>query len=124
MLLSQICFLFFFVVTALATYRSYRLFGWIKLKGTVLGADGAGDSSAVRIQFMDPTGRRREFTSGVQFGHTYRAKKRIPYEAGQTVVILVNPYNFEQAELYLKWIFWLPVVMGIISLWCAFQLRG
>lgn len=125
MLFTQIgALLFCIVVGSLGLHRALRLRTWLRLKGTVLGANqGGADSSGVRISFVDPSGLSQNFTSGIQFGHSYWASstKRIPYAQGDAVDILVNPKDYKQAELFSKNLFWVPVMLLVASVYLSYR---
>ena len=114
--------IFCILVTVLLLVRVLKLKNWLKLKGKVMGpSDGSVDTSFVRIEFVDPSGLRREFTSGVGFGHSYwtPSGKRIPFQENDEVRILVNPKNYQEAELNVKMLFILPVLMFLVSVYLA-----
>lgn len=120
MKLFALCFCV--LVTILSLVRALKLRTWMRMKGKVLGpSDGSVDTSCVRISFLDPAGNKREFTSGVGFGHSFRTAywQRIPYKKDDEVMILVNPKNFQEAELNLKMIFVLPFLLLMSSLYLA-----
>jgi hypothetical protein len=117
--------IFCILVTVLSLVRALKLKSWLKLTGKVLGpSDGSVDTSFVRIEFLDPSGLKREFTSGIGFGHSFWApySKRIPYQKNDEVSILVNPKNYQDAELNVRMVFILPILLLLSSIYLACRL--
>lgn len=126
MLIAQSAALSFcLIVSALGLRRAYRLRNWLKLSGTVVGpSHGSGSWSQVRIRFTDPKGVIREVDSGIAFGHSYGTPResRIPYTAGETVAIRVDPRDYRNAELDSKALWMIPAMLLLMTAYLAFDL--
>lgn len=94
------------------------------MKGIVLGPETHLDTSAVRIEFIDPQGLKRVFVSNIQYGHYLRAKPedRLPFKIGKEVSILVNPQNFAEAEISTSVYMWVGTILMIATLMMTFNL--
>lgn len=116
---------FAILVSLFALRRASKIFFWDRTEGTVLGPiEGVDSASAVLIRYTAPDGKVREFPSALQFGHRYRSPEgeRIPFAKGHKVSILLNPRNFDQAEMNSSMLFIIPLGLLVLSAALAFIL--
>lgn len=116
--------LFCFFTSIMAIRRGLKLKSWSKMKGTVLGPVTHLNKSAINVEFIDPTGFKRTFVSNVLFGHYYKAKRedRLPHKIGDEIDILVNPKDFNQAEIATSMYLWIGLTLFLATLLIAYNL--
>lgn len=116
--------LFCLLTSIMAIRRGLKLNSWSKMKGTVLGPVTHLDNSAINIEFIDPAGLKRTFVSNVLFGHYYKAKRedRLPHKIGAEIDILVNPKDFNQAEIATSIYLWIGLTLLLATLLIAYNL--
>jgi hypothetical protein len=62
--------------------------------------------SRVRVEYLDPKGETRVFSSTRVYHHAREADldARVPYKRGQEIEVFIDPENFAQADLaYSPW---------------------
>lgn len=93
------------------------------MKGTVLGPVTHLNTSAINVEFIDPAGLKRTFVSNVLFGHYYKAKPedRLPHKIGAEVDILVNPEDFNEAEIATSMYLWIGLTLLLATLMIAYN---
>lgn len=111
------------VIGMMSLKRGLKLKQWLPMKGRVIGPATHLDTSAVRIEFTDPLGVNHQFESNIRFGHSAYAKScdRLPFKENQEIKILVNPSNYNDAEIETSLYHWLGFALIGISLYFANQ---
>ena len=116
--------LFCFLTSIMALRRGLKLTSWWKMKGIVLGPVTHLNKSAVNVEFIDPAGLKRTFVSNVLFGHYYKAKPedRLPHKRGEEIDILVNPKDFNEAEIATSMYLWIGLTLLLATFIIAYNL--
>ena len=113
-----------FITSILAVRRGLILKSWSKMKGKVLGPVTHLNKSAVNVEFIDPAGLKRTFISNVLYGHYFKANRedRLPFKTGDEIEILVNPKDFNQAEIATSMYLWIGLTLLLATLLIAYNL--
>jgi hypothetical protein len=90
----------------------------------VLGPVTDLNKSAVNVEFIDRASLKRTFISNVLYGHYFKAnrKDRLPFKTEDEIEILVNPKDFNQAEIGTSMYLWIGLTLLQATLLNAYNL--